>query len=155
MLPLLVARQTNIAIQRNFQRRGAHANINLPESNWEKENYYKPNNTSFKSDEKNMNNVNNDDEIPTLRGWFLKEKRDTFKRKQTSLIPGATSNRRWFTIERIANSNSVASRSSSSDVPDTELALCYYKRSSENEERCGWLFLNDVITYDIFIILYF
>ena len=59
MLPLLVVRQ-NIAIQRNYQRRGAHANINLPESNWEKENY-KPNNTSKSYDKKIMNNVNNDE----------------------------------------------------------------------------------------------
>ena len=138
MLPLLVVRQ-NIAIQLNYQRRGAHANINLPESNLEKENYNKPNNTSKSS--YNSKIMNNNDEIPSLRGWFLKEKRDTFKRRQTSIIPGTTSNRRWFTIERIANSNSAANRSSG-----TELALCYYKRSSENEQRCGWLFLNDVIS---------
>ena len=61
MLPLLVVRQ-NIAIQRNYQRRGAHANINLPESNWEKENYkYKPNNTSNSKVVKIMNNLNNDE----------------------------------------------------------------------------------------------
>ena len=82
---------------------------------------------------------------PSLRGWFLKEKRDTFKRRQTSIIPGTTSNRRWFTIERIANANSNSAANRSSGY-NTELALCYYKRSSENEQRCGWLFLNDVLS---------
>eukprot|EP00804_Cyclotella_cryptica_P013894 CCRYP_002428-RD/>CCRYP_002428-RD protein AED:0.18 eAED:0.18 QI:3520/1/1/1/0.33/0.23/13/3923/429 len=70
-------------------------------------------------------------EVPHLRGWFLKEKRDKFKRR------GAGHNRRWFAIEDIANPI---------DTEKSELALCYYKRSSENEDRCGWMFLNDVLS---------
>jgi len=46
-----------------------------------------------------------------------------------------SSNRRWFTIESITNNNSAK-----------EVALCYYKKSGENEERCGWLFLDDVLS---------
>jgi hypothetical protein len=72
-------------------------------------------------------------EVPHLKGWFLKEKRD-FKRRG-SLAGG--SNRRWFTIENIT---------SPVDKDKSELALCYYKRSSENEERCGGMFLNDILS---------
>ena len=67
---------------------------------------------------------------------FRKEKRDKFKR---SILPGTS--RRWFTIERIPNSNN------GSGEPSEELELCYYKRaSSDKTQRCGWLFLNDVLS---------
>ena len=93
-------------------------------------------------------------EVPFLKGWFikvrpsytneytssynliriaLKEKRDKYKRRG-SLLGG--NNRRWFTIESIANPL---------DKSSSELALCYYKRSTD-DERCGWLFLNDVVS---------
>lgn len=65
-------------------------------------------------------------EIPHLKGWFLKEKRDSFKRRG-SLI-SSSSNRRWFTIEELSN----------------EVALCYYKRPND-EEKGGFIFLSDVI----------
>jgi len=78
------------------------------------------------------------EDIPSLRGWFLKEKRDTFKQRQAVLPGKHRTNRRWFTIERIPNSSSDSG---------TELALCYYKRSSsDKEQRCGWLFMNDVLS---------
>ena len=68
------------------------------------------------------------------------EKRDTFKKGKSSII-GNGFNRRWFTIERIPNT------SNGSSDPSEELALCYYKRSSsDKEQRCGWLFLNDVLS---------
>ena len=116
MLPLLVSNAPHIAIQ-SLQRRNAV----VVETAWEKE--------------KNKM-TDNDNDIPALKGWFLKEKRDTFKKRQ-SVLPsaGTNTNRRFFTIERIPNS---------SGTDASLLALCYYKRSSENEERCGWLFLNDV-----------
>ncbi|KAL7553544.1 hypothetical protein ACHAWF_016874 [Thalassiosira exigua] len=78
------------------------------------------------------------DDPPSLRGWFLKE-----KSKKKAVLPGSrtSSNRRWFTIERIPNGAKSASD------PSEEWALCYYKRSSsEKEQRCGWLFLNDVLS---------
>ena len=64
----------------------------------------------------------------TLRGWFLKEKRDKFKRRtKTSFV--STSNRRWFQIERIGNEN----------------AICYYKRCPKKDEQpTGFFFLNDI-----------
>ena len=75
------------------------------------------------------------EEVPSLRGWFLKEKRDIVKRRSSALNVMPSSNRRWFTIESITNNNSAK-----------EVALCYYKKSGENEERCGWLFLDDVLS---------
>lgn len=66
----------------------------------------------------------------TLRGWFLKEKRDKFKRRQSIV---STSNRRWFQIERLGGSG--------------ENALCYYKRQpKKNEQPTGFFFLNDIIS---------
>jgi hypothetical protein len=63
----------------------------------------------------------------------LQEKRDTFKKGQT-LLPVASSNRRWFTIER------------GKDGQAKDLLICYYKKlSAEKEDRCGWLFLNDIV----------
>ncbi len=63
----------------------------------------------------------------------LQEKRDTFKKGQT-LLPVASSNRRWFTIERGEGGQAK------------DLLICYYKKSSaEKEDRCGWLFLNDIV----------
>ena len=64
----------------------------------------------------------------SLRGWFLKEKRDKFKRRQ-SIVP--TSTRRWFQIEKLRNEN----------------ALCYYKRfPKQNEQPTGFFFLNDIVS---------
>ena len=79
--------------------------------------------------------LSNTDEVPSLRGWFLKEKRDIVKRRSSALNVMPSSNRRWFTIESITNNRSAK-----------EVALCYYKKSGENEERCGWLFLDDVLS---------
>lgn len=96
------------------------------------------------------------DELASLRGWFNKvsrallqvaniqsnapchtpssqEKRDGFKKGQ-ALLPIASSNRRWFTIELGDGKQSK------------DLLICYYKTSlAEKESRCGWLFLNDII----------
>lgn len=66
---------------------------------------------------------------------LLKEKRDVVKRRSSALNVMPSSNRRWFTIESITNNSS-----------SKEVALCYYKKSGENEERCGWLFLDDVLS---------
>ena len=131
------------------------------ESAWEKENF-NPKETVDAT--KRIMEINNDD-IASLRGWFLKvsencrapcerlvftqqcpmklppsssvlsmqEKRDTFKKGQT-LLPVASSNRRWFTIERGEGGQAK------------DLLICYYKKSSaETEDRCGWLFLNDIV----------
>jgi hypothetical protein len=72
----------------------------------------------------------------TLRGWFLKEKRDKFKRRQ-SLV--SSYNRRWFQIEKIP---------STGGEPNFELALCYYKRlpTKQDDQAAGFFFLNDVIS---------
>lgn len=140
MVPLIinaVSNPPNIVIQRSYQRRNAV----IAETWWEKENLIVNNRPKTKKTLKNagMTDINNDD-IPSLRGWFLKEKRDKFKRHQ-SLIPGASSNRRWFTIERIPTGNKGG------EGPSEEFALCYYKRSSSDKsQRCGWLFLNDVLS---------
>ena len=67
--------------------------------------------------------------------YLLKEKRDVVKRRSSALNVMPSSNRRWFTIESITNNNSAK-----------EVALCYYKKSGEKEERCGWLFLDDVLS---------
>mmetsp|Transcript_39097 Transcript_39097/g.81814 ORF Transcript_39097/g.81814 Transcript_39097/m.81814 type:complete len:505 (-) Transcript_39097:275-1789(-) len=138
MVPLLI-NTPNIAIYRSSQRRNAI----IAETWWEKENLIATSNNNSNPEAltkaTGIMEINNDD-IPSLRGWFLKEKRDKFKRHQ-SIIPGTSSNRRWFTIERIPNGNNI------SDEPSEELALCYYKRSSsDKEQRCGWLFLNDVLS---------
>ena len=73
--------------------------------------------------------------IPPL--WInSKEKQETFKRRQ-SFLPSFCCNRRWFTIERAPKSGD--------DESSEELLLCYYKlASAEKEQRCGWLFLNDI-----------
>jgi hypothetical protein len=63
----------------------------------------------------------------------LQEKHDKFKKSQ-ALLPVASSNRRWFTIERGDGDQAK------------DLLICYYKQSSaEKEDRCGWLFLNDIV----------
>jgi len=82
-----------------------------------------------------MDSSNNTMDIPLLRGCFLKEKKETFKRRG-SIISRSGTNRRWFTIENIV---------SSSTNKNSELALCYYKRSSD-QESSGWMFLNDVLS---------
>ena len=65
--------------------------------------------------------------------FSTQEKRDGFKKGQ-ALLPIASSNRRWFTIEHGDGKQSK------------DLLICYYKTSSaEKESRCGWLFLNDII----------
>ena len=49
-------------------------------------------------------------------------------------MPVSSSNRRWFTIERGEGGQAK------------DLLICYYKKSSaEKEDRCGWLFLNDIV----------
>ncbi|KAL3785084.1 hypothetical protein ACHAWO_000291, partial [Cyclotella atomus] len=55
------------------------------------------------------------------------EKRESFKRRGS--IISSSSNRRWFTIE---------------EFKEGELALCYYKRPSD-DEKGGFIFLSDVI----------
>lgn len=66
----------------------------------------------------------------------LKEKRESFKKRQ-GFLPGYSCNRRWFTIERAPKPGD--------DGSSDELLLCYYKLSSaEIEQRCGWVFLNDI-----------
>ncbi|KAL7439341.1 hypothetical protein ACHAXH_006689, partial [Discostella pseudostelligera] len=82
-------------------------------------------------------------DIPTLRGWFLKEKHESFKKRQ-GFLSGYSCNRRWFTIERAPKSGD--------DGSSDELLLCYYKLSSaELGQCCGWLFLNDItsLTQDL------
>lgn len=67
----------------------------------------------------------------TLCGWFLKEKRDKFKRRQS--IVSTSSNRRWFQIEKLGAGG--------------ENALCYYKRQpkpKKDEKPIGFFFLNDI-----------
>jgi len=136
MLPLLV-NAPSLAIQRS-QRSDAI----IAESWWEKQNFSVTSISSGKASLVNATDVMeiSDDHIPSLRGWFLKEKRDKFKRHQ-SVFPGSTSSvRRWFTIERVSSSND------GNGDPLAELALCYYKRSSSDKQgRCGWLFLSDVL----------
>lgn len=143
MLSLLIP--TNVAIQKISPRRNAA----LPESWWEKQQQEKENvilaarsNNNMHSNTKTIEIVKmemSNDDIPSLRGWFIKEKRDVHKKRPT-ILPG-TSNRRWFTIERIPNNNNE------NQDPSEELALCYYKRSSPDKEtRSGWLFLNDVLS---------
>ena len=67
----------------------------------------------------------------TLRGWFLKEKQDKFKRRQ-SIVSGSTTTKRWFQIERLGSG---------------ENALCYYKRTPKQDEQpTGFFFLNDIIS---------
>ena len=135
MIPLLVVNAPNIAIQRSFQRRGAI----VASTAFEKENIHSNTNSMSTVTEGNAN------DIPSLRGWFLKEKRDSFRRRQ-NLIPGASSNtnRRWFAIERISSANS------NNDNNGGNLALSYFKKSNANEteQRCGWIFLNDVLSLD-------
>ena len=120
---------------------------------WEKENF----SPETFVDATGMETSN--DEVASLRGWFNKvsicallqveyykamphlthafistqEKRDGFKKGQ-ALLPIASSNRRWFTIEHGDGKQSK------------DLLICYYKTSlAEKESRCGWLFLNDII----------
>jgi len=137
MIPLLV-NAPSLAIQRS-QRSDAI----IVESWWEKENFSVTSISSSKASLVNATDVMeiSDDHIPSLRGWFLKEKRDKFKRHQ-SVFSGSTSSvRRWFTIERVSSSND------GNGDPLAELALCYYKRSSSDKQgRCGWLFLSDVLS---------
>ena len=118
MVSLLLSNVPNIVIQTSYQR-NSNSNPEAP--------YIQTSGSKMEA---------SNDDIPSLRGWFLKEKRDKFKRRQ-NILPGTGSNRRWFTIERI---NSGGSGSG-------DWALCYYKRSSsDKEQRCGWLFLNDVVS---------
>mmetsp|Transcript_20975 Transcript_20975/g.43876 ORF Transcript_20975/g.43876 Transcript_20975/m.43876 type:complete len:559 (+) Transcript_20975:79-1755(+) len=92
-----------------------------------------------------MMEISNDD-IPALRGWFNKEKRDKYRRRN-SIIPQAQSNRRWFAIERIPINGVNAESKSTGNATTHELALCYYRKSSvPNNERSGWIFLSDVIS---------
>jgi hypothetical protein len=63
-----------------------------------------------------------------LCGWFLKEKRDHFSRRN-SLV--SSNNRRWFQIERV----------------HSELALCYYRRQPKQDDQAtGFFFLSDIIS---------
>ncbi len=68
------------------------------------------------------------------------EKWDTFKKSQT-LLPVASSNRRWFTIEQGEGGQGK------------DLLIFYYRKSSAGKEGCcGWLILKDIIglSQDIF-----
>jgi hypothetical protein len=61
------------------------------------------------------------------------KKQDTFKKDQT-LLPVASSNWRWFTIEQGEGGQAK------------DLLIFYYKKSSaEKEDCCGWLFLNNIV----------
>jgi hypothetical protein len=75
--------------------------------------------------------------------FYPKEKHESFNKRE-GFLSGYSCNRRWFTIERAPKSGD--------DGSSDELLLCYYKLSSaELEQRCGWLFLNDItsLTQDL------
>lgn len=150
MLPILASNVINaVTIQRNSQRRNAIKFTSATTGHVNKENTA-PDSNRMSSSSSAMtttrSNNNNATDIPQLCDWFLKEKRDHFKRRG-SILPGSGSNRRWFTIEHIpSNDGSSASNDNDDGEHKIELALCYYKRNNDDKERSGWLFLSDVLS---------